>query len=165
MRCFQHIMFFCAAFVSLSLAITVPSAFAEDGKNKADYHPLKISTENGDVTVAVRLALSQESRAKGLMYVTEMGAKEGMLFIYPRADQRSFWMRNTYIPLDMIYIKRNGRIESIRANVPPRNDTARPSKGKVLSVLELNGGAAKKLGIKAGDMVHIPRAWRLKAEW
>lgn len=129
---------------------------------KFDY---TIETAKGPVTVKVRLALDFKTRQRGLMYLRTMPAREGMLFIYPGEGERSFWMRNTYIPLDLIFIRRSGTISHITHSVPPLKDTSYPSNGKVLAVLELNGGEAKKLGIAVGDTAKIPLKWRLKADW
>lgn len=102
----------------------------------------------------IELAISQEQQQQGLMNRTEMGENEGMLFWFGgKEEQRSFWMRNTLIPLDMLFIKANGTIHHIHSNARPLDLTGVPSNGKVAAVLELNGGTAEKLGIKPGDTV------------
>ena len=100
----------------------------------------------------VEVARSVEEQAKGLMFRTEMGADEGMLFVRNPPDQASFWMKNTVIPLDIIYVGRDGRILNI-ADAKPYDLTPLPSKGVAAAVLELNGGRAAQLGIKPGDKV------------
>ncbi|MET0195333.1 MAG: DUF192 domain-containing protein [Hyphomicrobiaceae bacterium] len=100
----------------------------------------------------VEVAASQEEQAKGLMFRTEMGADEGMLFPEETPRQPSFWMKNTVIPLDIIYVGTDNRILNI-VNALPYDLTPLPSEGVAIAVLELNGGRAEQLGIKPGDKV------------
>jgi len=79
-----------------------------------------------------------------------------MLFIFEQAEYAAFWMRNVYIPLDMIFIRRNGKIANIIENAAPQTDTPRQSRGRIIAVLELKGGRASTLGIKSGDTVFHP---------
>lgn len=80
----------------------------------------------------------------------------GMLFLFPEPRQASFWMYNTYIPLDLIFIDATGRIESIVGNAVPHSLTPRQSRGEVVAVLEIAGGRAEELGLAAGDKVLHP---------
>ena len=104
----------------------------------------------------VELALTPEEQAQGLMYRTELAPDAGMLFIFPEARRASFWMRNTLIPLDMLFIRQNGRVANIIENAEPETLTSRRSTGRVKAVLEIPGGRAAELGIKAGDLVKHP---------
>ncbi|TNE63112.1 MAG: DUF192 domain-containing protein [Alphaproteobacteria bacterium] len=101
----------------------------------------------------VELALTPDERAQGMMFRTELAPDKGMLFVFEDAERLQFWMRNTLIPLDMIFIRQNGRIANIIESAEPQTDTPRPSKGRAIAVLELAGGRAAELGIGPGDLV------------
>ena len=115
--------------------------------------PLKISSAKGDHVFQVERAQSFAEQEKGLMFRTTMGADEGMVFIRTPPDRAQFWMRNTVIPLDLIFIGRDNRILNIAANAVPYDETPLPSAGIAAAVLELNGGRAAELGIAPGDVV------------
>ena len=101
----------------------------------------------------VELALTSAQQAKGLMFRTEMAEDAGMLFIFGRVNKLSFWMKNTLIPLDMLFLHPDGTIHHIHSNAKPQDLTAITSKFPAKAVLELNGGASDKMGIKEGDQV------------
>ena len=101
----------------------------------------------------VEVAATAEEQAKGLMFRTELGAGEGMIFPMDPPRGASFWMRNTVIPLDLIFVGTDGRISNIAANAIPYNEMPLVSVGLVKGVLELKGGRAAQLGIVAGDKV------------
>lgn len=115
---------------------------------------LSIDTAGGPVTFKVEIADSDAEREQGLMFRTSLAPDAGMLFEWPTAAQRAFWMKNTYIPLDIIYIGVNGRILSIAAMAEPFSEDPIPSHGAALGVLEIAGGRAAELGIEIGDQVH-----------
>lgn len=115
--------------------------------------PLTVKSANGAHAFRVEVARSSAEQARGLMFRTAMGADEGMIFIRQPPDVASFWMRNTVIPLDIIFIGTDRRILNISANARPYDETPRPSFGIAGAVLELNGGRAAQLGIKPGDSV------------
>ncbi len=118
--------------------------------------PVVVTTADGSKhQFTVELAVTEREQQQGLMFRESLDDDKGMLFPYQRADFRSFWMRNTLIPLDIIYIKRGGRIANI-ITAEPQTDTSRPSKGRVIAVLELRGGLAGELGIAPGDVVQHP---------
>jgi uncharacterized membrane protein (UPF0127 family) len=104
----------------------------------------------------VEMALTPEQMSQGLMYRRSMAADAGMLFDYVTPQPASFWMKNTLIPLDMIFIAADGKIVNIRERAVPQSLDPVPSKGPVRAVLEVNGGIAAKLGIKPGDQVLHP---------
>ena len=101
----------------------------------------------------VEVARSQAEQEKGLMFRTTMAPDEGMIFPMPGGQPASFWMKNTVIPLDIIFIGSDGRISNIAVKAVPYDETPLPSKGPVSGVLELNGGRAAELGIGPGDVV------------
>ena len=97
--------------------------------------------------------MSDQEKALGLMFRTELADTTGMLFPYGSSHEITMWMRNTYIPLDMVFIKPDGVIHRIEARTEPLSEAIISSKGPVSAVLELAGGAAERLGLKAGDRV------------
>ena len=92
-------------------------------------------------------------QAKGLMFRTELADNAGMIFPFPEPKVASFWMKNTVIPLDIIFIRANGTIESIAENAIPYSTAPVEAGEPVVSVLELRGGLTSELGISAGDKV------------
>ncbi len=114
---------------------------------------LDIVTHGGVQHFKVEVADTPASREQGLMYRKAMAADHGMLFDFKTPQPVAFWMKNTLIPLDMIFIAPNGRIISIARNAQPLNETPIPSGGAVLGVLELRGGRAAEIGAEPGDRV------------
>lgn len=96
-------------------------------------------------------------REQGLMFVESMPTDRGMLFIFPRPARISFWMKNTFIPLDMIFIRADGRIDTVATNTTPHSLDLVTPRGDVQQVLEINGGLARKLGIEAGAFVRLQK--------
>lgn len=116
--------------------------------------PLTITTAKGAHRFRVEVAASAQEQRKGLMFRTEMGPDEGMIFPNALPEQRSFWMHNTVIALDIVYIGPDGRVLNI-VRGEPYDDTSLPSAGPVIAVLELSAGRTRELGIAPGD----PVAW------
>lgn len=106
---------------------------------------------------SVELVDTDESRARGLMYRTDLADDAGMLFDFLSERPVSFWMMNTYIPLDMIFVAADGTVRNIHANARPHDRTSIPSDGPVRFVLEIPGGRAAELGLAAGDRMEHPR--------
>ncbi|WP_073327853.1 DUF192 domain-containing protein [Wenxinia saemankumensis] len=112
--------------------------------------------EFGRVNFEVEVADDAEERAQGLMFVEEMPTLDGMLFVYDRPQRTAFWMRNTLIPLDMIFAGADGTIRRIHANAVPMDETSIPGGDDIQFVLEINGGLAARLGIAEGDALQHP---------
>lgn len=104
-------------------------------------------------TFTVEIASTPPQQAKGLMFRTELPDDRGMIFPFGEDRMASFWMKNTVIPLDIIFIRGDGRIENVAANTVPYSTIPVESTGPVTAVLELRGGLSAELGIKAGDRV------------
>ena len=122
----------------------------------AEQQTLEIVSKSGVHVFTVELAVSDEERQKGLMFRRSLPESQGMLFDF-KADQNvSMWMRNTYVSLDMIFIRGDGRIQRIAENTQTESDRIIPSGGPVRAVLEVVAGTAKKFGIAAGDRVASP---------
>ena len=115
--------------------------------------PLTVTTSTKLHRFRVELARSEAEQSKGLMFRTAMGADEGMIFPMSPPRQSTFWMKNTVIPLDIIFIGSDRRILNVAANTVPYSEEQLPSVGAAAAVLELNGGSAAQLGIGPGDRV------------
>ena len=118
---------------------------------------LVINSANGDHAFTVEVVDTNESRQKGLMFRQSLAPDAGMLFDFKQSGAVSFWMMNTFIPLDMLFIRADGTIANIHVNARPHDPTGIPSEGPVQFVLEIPGGRSVELGIKAGDSVAHPR--------
>ena len=138
-----------AAVMALLVATVTDSAAAE-------VQPLEIVTKSGVHVFSVEVAKTEQERATGLMYRKELAEGRGMLFDFSPEQQVSMWMKNTFIPLDMIFIRSDGRILRIAENTEPHSEKIIPSGGLAKGVLEVIGGTARKYGIQAGDRVAHP---------
>jgi uncharacterized protein len=114
---------------------------------------LEIVTAKGRTRFQVEIAASPAEQARGLMFRKSLAADRGMLFVYAKPQPVAFWMKNTLIPLDIIFIAPDGRVLSIARNTQPYSTTPIPSGGRILGVLELAGGRAAQLGLLPGDRV------------
>ena len=115
--------------------------------------PLEIRTASGVIRYRVELAATMQEQARGLMYRTSLPDRGGMIFPMAPPRPASFWMKNTYIPLDIIFIRPDGRIAAIAANTTPESLDPIESGEPVSAVLEIVGGGAAANGITAGDAV------------
>ena len=116
------------------------------------------SVQLGGRTFDVEIAETQEKQALGLMFRDSMPADQGMLFIFPNEARRSFWMKNTRIPLDIMYFDKELKMVSISADTPPCRVSrcpSYPSTGPAMYVLELNAGTASELGVGPGDTLTV----------
>jgi uncharacterized protein len=117
---------------------------------------LEIVTSTGVHVFSVEMAQTDAERERGLMYRRFMPPDRGMLFDFKREEPVMFWMKNTYIPLDMIFISRAGVVTSIAADAEPLSERLIPSGGPCYGVLEVNAGVAASIGVKPGDKVRHP---------
>ena len=116
--------------------------------------PLEIATSKGPAKFMVEFADTEKTREYGLMCRKVMAPDRGMLFDFKGpVDNVAFWMRNTFIPLDIVYIRPDGTVLSIARNVPPLNENPVPAGGRIRAVLELASGRAAQLGILPGDRI------------
>jgi uncharacterized membrane protein (UPF0127 family) len=121
-----------------------------------DLVPLEIRSATGTHPFTVEVARTPDEQAQGLMFRGALAADEGMIFPFPRPRVASFWMRNTLIPLDMIFIRADGTIARIAAETVPHSEESVSSGEPVTAVLEIRGGRAAELGIGEGDRVSWP---------
>ncbi|AWM87218.1 DUF192 domain-containing protein [Microvirga sp. 17 mud 1-3] len=139
---------------TFALALTLGAAASVSVVAQQALEDLAVVTQGGQrQAFQVEVARNDADRAQGLMYRRSMPANHGMLFDFGRVQPVSMWMQNTYLPLDMLFIRPDGTIARIAANTEPLSTRTIPSGEPVLAVLELNAGTAAKLGIKAGDRV------------
>jgi uncharacterized protein len=149
--------------LGMGLAIAL-GACAAEGDNQAaaatDHASPQLATIPLTITqgttvhrFTVEVARTPEEQSRGLMFRTALAADRGMLFPYDPPRYASFWMRNTLIPLDMIFVRSDGTIDRIAENTVPRDETPVASGGQVVAVLELAGGSAARLGIDEGATV------------
>ncbi|HML29777.1 MAG TPA: DUF192 domain-containing protein [Hyphomicrobium sp.] len=135
-----------------ALVDLVPSAHA-----KMRQDTLKIVSSGGaEHQFTIELASTDKEKALGLMFRTELHDNQGMLFPYAAERGLQMWMHNTYIPLDMLFIRADGTITRIEEQAEPLSDRVISSGAPVLAVLEIPGGASARLGIQAGDKVRYP---------
>jgi uncharacterized membrane protein (UPF0127 family) len=116
--------------------------------------PLTVVTAQGPHVFQVEVAASEREQARGLMFRNAMGADEGMIFPMIPARPAAFWMKNTVIGLDIIFIGPDHKVLNIAANAVPYDETPLPSAGEAAGVLELNAGRAAQIGLKPGDKVN-----------
>ena len=132
------------------------AALAQSSEITFKKSSLVVVTASREIKFEVELALNDAERSRGLMYREKLGPYDGMLFDFYQDAPVSFWMKNTLIPLDMVFIAGDGTIKHIHANAKPLSTDAIPSEFPVRAVLEINGGSARLLGIKPGDKVKHP---------
>jgi uncharacterized protein len=137
-------------------AVLVFCALTGFGAQAASVQPLEIVTKNGVHVFSVEMATTDKERETGLMYRKELPDGKGMLFDFSPEQQISMWMKNTFIPLDMIFIRADGRILRIAENTEPQSLAIISSGGPAKGVLEVIAGTAQKYGIAPGDRVAHP---------
>ena len=139
----------------LAVAVAL-CAFAGVSARAASVQQLEIVTKNGVQVFSVEMATTEQEKETGLMYRKELADGKGMLFDFSPEQEVSMWMKNTYIPLDMIFIRADGRILRIAENTEPMSTKIIPSRGLAKGVLEVIAGTAQKYGIAPGDRVAHP---------
>lgn len=118
----------------------------------------RLTVQVGDARFEVELAQTLEERQRGLMFRTELAADRGMLFVQPQAGPAAFWMKNTYLPLDLLFFDADGRLLEIQADIPPCTTPSCPSYRSthpVKYVLELNAGSAARRGLSVGNRLRL----------
>lgn len=144
-----------AALLLATMALA-PALAAANAKHEPA-SSLAVRTVAGDKHLfRVYLAQTSEQRARGLMFVKSLPPDAGMLFVYGQPRMISMWMKNTFIPLDMLFIEQGGRIVHITENTTPHSLDSISSTRPALAVLEVNGGTVSRLGIRVGDTVLHP---------
>src|SRR5271166_2283198 len=140
-----------------ALAFVALLALARSGPALAEgLQKLEIATATGVHRFDVEIASDDASRALGLMNRRYMARDHGMLFEFDRDEPETFWMKNTYIPLDMIFISRAGIVTNVVSNAEPLSERVIPSGPPCAAVLELKGGTTAAIGLKIGDRVRHP---------
>jgi uncharacterized protein len=140
-------------FISLFFAFVLLVACSQ-GQPQLPTTQIAIDTANGVRTFTVEIAGDDNSRRLGLMDRTTMAPDAGMLFDFHQPVPVAFWMKNTPLSLDMLFIRADGTISSIAANTTPYSEKTVPSQEPIQAVLEINGGMSRQLGIEPGDKVH-----------
>jgi uncharacterized membrane protein (UPF0127 family) len=142
--------------LGVPLMLGASAACSQDGDIKYDRSSLVIVTSARQIKFDVEMAVTEAQREHGLMFRKQLGPYDGMLFDFFHEQPVTFWMKNTLIPLDMVFIAGDGTIKHIHANAMPLSTDTIPSEFPVRAVLEINGGSARLLGIKPGDKVKHP---------
>ncbi len=143
------------AFSALALAALASAALAAPPAAPAT-DDLSIDTASGAHHFSVEVMRTRDQLERGLMFRRQMAPDKGMLFDFGSPQPVSMWMKNTYLPLDMVFIAADGRVVSVKRNAEPLSEAIIPSGGDVTGVLEINAGAAARIGVKPGDRVVDP---------
>ncbi len=117
---------------------------------------LSIETSSGSHGFDVEVMRTNAELERGLMFRRKLASDSGMLFDFKSPQNVSMWMKNTYLPLDMVFIGRDGRVVSVKEDAEPLSERIISSGGPVVGVLEVNAGTAKRIGVKVGDLVRHP---------
>lgn len=146
----------CHALV-LSAALFAPACERDKSVPASEYGIVRMQIGNQPFTL--ELAATDKTRQHGLMHRQTLAPDRGMIFVFPDEDYRSFWMRNTLIPLDIVYLDKAGKVVSI-SQMKPLDETGVHSVGRAKYAIEMNEGAAAKAGVKVGDVLNVPPAAR-----
>ncbi len=140
--------------LSIIFSCMASSTFAADAPCKEDL--IFLRGDWGNAQFAVDVADTPDQRSRGLMFVDDMPTMTGMLFVYEREQTVSFWMKNTLIPLDMVFADGAGVVQRVHENAIPGDLTGIPGGANIQFVLEINGGMADRLGIGVGSEMRHP---------
>ena len=129
--------------------------------------PGTLDLRDADATLRFNVEVADDpgERAEGLMFRQSMPKFSGMLFVYESAQPVAFWMRNTLIPLDMLFFDGTGKLEAIKVNATPHDETPIPGGDDIRYVLEINGGLSRELGIEPGAVIRHPSLDQATAAW
>jgi hypothetical protein len=152
---------------ALALAVLPLDALAEVAADNVACAADRVDLrwQGGSESFTVELADSPDERSRGLMFRTDMAADAGMLFVYESPRRAQFWMKNTLIPLDMIFADGTGRVTHVHSNAIPGDETPIDGGSGVVFVLEINGGLAERLGIAPGADLRHPAIAQASAVW
>ena len=142
------------ALLAAAPAAAVPANCPSTGLTR---QPLTITTASGKHRYTVEVAATPDQQECGLMFRRVMAPTAGMVFPSHDLRQMSFWMENTYLPLDIIFVGSDGRVVNVAANAQPLSRELLDSKGPAATVVELNAGQAAHIGLKPGDRITLPR--------
>lgn len=140
---------------ALLLALALLSPGCEKGNSAPAREAGTVRVRVGAETFTLEVADTPKAQHLGLMHRKTMPADRGMLFVFADEDERSFWMKNTYIPLDIIYLDAAGKVVSVK-QMKPLDERSVPSDGPAKYAIELNQGAGARAGVKPGMMIEIP---------
>jgi uncharacterized membrane protein (UPF0127 family) len=152
---------FGAALLGAALLLPAGSVLA------ADCAPDRLDLRQGETTLRFRVEVADDAaeRSRGLMYREQLPRFGGMLFVYDAPEPVAFWMKNTLIPLDMLFFDASGRLAAVHENAVPGDLTPIPGGDAIQYVLEINGGAARRLGIVPGAELRHPALDQAQAAW
>jgi uncharacterized protein len=152
-----------SALLLFAAAVLVPAGCKSGGQTSERASPARapaptvvVQAGGRPVAFRVEVARTPEEQERGLMYRSQLDTDAGMLFVFGAPSIQRFWMKNTLIPLDMLFIAADGRVADIHERAVPLSEATIYSKVPVRAVLELNGGTVSRLGIHLGDVVHFP---------
>ncbi|MFQ5973407.1 MAG: DUF192 domain-containing protein [Alphaproteobacteria bacterium] len=143
--------------VAFVLALTAPTIASGLAAQEFERSELEIVSGPERYRFSVEVAVTPGQKAQGLMFRQSLAADAGMLFLYDRENIHTMWMRNTFVPLDMLFITSDGRIAHIVERTIPQSIQQISSRVPVSAVLEVNAGTVRRLGIRVGDRVLHPR--------
>jgi len=152
------------AALGLILALIVPELSLAAGTCADGAVDLRL-TGGGQGRFNIELADDAAGRSRGLMFRDTMAQSAGMLFIYEHPQHAVFWMKNTHIPLDMIFADASGVVKNVHANAIPYDETPIDGGEGIVAVLEINGGLANRLGITPGAVLRHPALSQTTAAW